>query len=54
VNVAARIVSMAMPNSILITETVAKAAIDAGLSVEELGVRSLRGMEEPLSLYRVP
>jgi len=53
VNVAARIVSMAMPNSILVTEPVAKAAIDAGIDAEELGVRSLRGMEEPLSLYRV-
>ncbi len=53
VNVAARIVSMAMPNSILVTEPVAKAALDAGIGVEDLGVRSLRGMEEPLELYRV-
>jgi adenylate cyclase len=53
VNVAARIVSMAMPNSILVTEPVAKAAIGAGMQAEEIGVRSLRGMEEPLSLYRV-
>jgi adenylate cyclase len=53
VNVAARIVSMAMPNAILVTEPVAKAAADAGIAVEEIGVRSLRGMEEPLGLYRV-
>jgi adenylate cyclase len=53
VNVAARIVSMAMPNSILVTEPVAKAATEAGIEAEEIGVRSLRGMEEPLALYRV-
>lgn len=53
VNVAARIVSMAMPNSILVTEPVAKAAMSAGIEAEEIGVRSLRGMEEPLSVYRV-
>ena len=53
VNVAARIVSMAMPNSILVTEPVAKAALGAGIEAEEIGVRSLRGMDEPLSLYRI-
>ena len=53
VNIAARIASMAMPNSILVTEPVAKAAADKGIEVVELGVRSLRGMEEPVPLYRV-
>jgi class 3 adenylate cyclase len=53
VNVAARIASMAMPNAILVTEPVAKAAADVGIGVEEIGVRSLRGMQEPLPLYRV-
>jgi adenylate cyclase len=53
VNVAARITSMAMPNSIIITEPVAKAAANEGIAVEEIGVRSLRGMEEPVALYRV-
>jgi class 3 adenylate cyclase len=53
VNVAARIASMALPNSILVTEPVAKAAADQGFQVAELGVRSLRGMEEPVPLYRV-
>jgi adenylate cyclase len=53
VNVAARIVSMAMPNAILVTEPVAKAAADIGIAAEEIGVRSLRGMEEPLPLYRI-
>lgn len=53
VNVAARIVSMAMPGSILVTEPVAKAAVDQGIDVVELGVRELRGMEEPIGIYRV-
>ncbi len=53
VNVAARIVSMAMPHAILVTEPLAKAAAIEGIDVEEIGVRSLRGMEEPLALYRV-
>lgn len=53
VNVAARIVSMAMPNSILVTEPVAKAALEEGITADEIGVRSLRGMDEPLSLYRI-
>ena len=53
VNVAARVASMALPNSILVTEPVAKAAGDKGFEVVELGVRSLRGMEQPIPLYRV-
>jgi class 3 adenylate cyclase len=53
VNIAARIASMAMPNAVLVTEPVAKAAVNDGIEVEEIGVRSLRGMEEPLALYRV-
>ncbi len=53
VNVASRIASMAMPNSILVTEPVAKAALAAEIEAEEIGVRSLRGMEEPLALYRI-
>jgi adenylate cyclase len=54
VNAASRICSMATPNSILVTEPVAKAAVDAGLAVEEIGARTLRGMEQPLTLYRIP
>ena len=53
VNVAARIVSMAMQGSILVTEPVAKAAVDDGIEVTELGVRELRGMEQPVGIYRV-
>lgn len=53
VNVASRIASMAMPNSILITESIAKAAGEKGINVDEIGVRSLRGMDDPVGLYRV-
>jgi adenylate cyclase len=53
VNVASRVVSSAMAGQILITEPVAKAASDVGIPVEELGVRIMRGVDEPLALYRV-
>jgi class 3 adenylate cyclase len=53
VNVASRVVSSAMAGQILLTEPVAKAASDVGISVEELGVRIMRGVDEPLALYRV-
>jgi class 3 adenylate cyclase len=42
-----------MPGQILLTEPVAKAASDAGIPVEEVGVRMMRGVDEPLALYRV-
>jgi adenylate cyclase len=53
VNVASRVVNAAMPGQILLTEPVAKAASDAGIPVEEVGVRMLRGVDDPLALYRV-
>ena len=42
-----------MPGQILLTEPVAKAASNDGIPVEELGVRMMRGVDEPLALYRV-
>ena len=53
VNIAARIAAAAMPNQIVLTDPVAKAAEAAGLSVASAGVRELRGIEEPLALFRV-
>jgi adenylate cyclase len=53
VNVASRVMSMAMPNVILMTESVATAARAAGITVEEVGVRRLRGAEEAMAMYRV-
>jgi adenylate cyclase len=53
VNVASRVVSSAMPGQILLTEPVAVAADKAGIPVAELGVRMMRGVDEPLALYRV-
>jgi adenylate cyclase len=53
VNVASRVVNSAMPGQILLTEPVATAATKAGIEVEELGVRMMRGVDEPLALYRV-
>ena len=53
VNVASRVVTSAMPGQILLTEPVATAANKAGIEVEELGVRMMRGVDEPLALHRV-
>lgn len=53
VNVASRVVNSAMPGQVLLTEPVATAADKAGIPVEEVGVRMLRGVDDPLALYRV-
>jgi class 3 adenylate cyclase len=42
-----------MPGQILLTDPVATAATKAGIDVEELGVRMMRGVDDPLALYRV-
>jgi adenylate cyclase len=53
VNVASRVVNAAMPGQILLTEPVATAASKAGIDVEEVGVRMMRGLDDPVALYRV-
>jgi adenylate cyclase len=53
VNVASRVVNAAMSGQILLTEPVAVAADKAGIEVEELGVRMMRGVDDPLALHRV-
>jgi adenylate cyclase len=53
VNVASRVVNAAMPGQILLTEPVATAASKAGIEVEEVGVRMMRGVDNPVALYRV-
>jgi adenylate cyclase len=53
VNVASRVVNGAMPGQILLTEPVATAADKAGIPVEEVGMRMMRGVDEPVALYRV-
>lgn len=53
VNIASRVSAMASAGTILVTQPVAEAARDAGIEVEEVGVRRARGVEEPLTLYRV-
>ena len=53
INVASRVVNGAMPGQILLTEPVANAADKAGIPVEGVGVRMMRGVDEPLALYRV-
>lgn len=53
VNVAARLAALSQPGEVLTTTAVADAANDAGMNVEPLGPRSLRGIPEPLELYAV-
>jgi adenylate cyclase len=53
VNIAARVAASAMAGQILLTERVANAASSEGIPVEEVGVRMMRGVDDPLALYRV-
>jgi class 3 adenylate cyclase len=52
VNVASRVTSQAAAGETLMTQVVAERAGD-GLGVEAAGVRLLRGVEQPLALYRL-
>jgi class 3 adenylate cyclase len=52
VNVASRVASQATAGETLMTQAVADRA-DPGIGVEPVGVRVLRGVEGPLSLYRL-
>jgi adenylate cyclase len=53
VNVASRVATAAMAGQILLTEPVATAAAKGGIEVEEVGVRVMRGVDDPIPLYRV-
>ncbi|MGH2756981.1 MAG: adenylate/guanylate cyclase domain-containing protein, partial [Actinomycetota bacterium] len=53
VNVASRMMAMAMPNVILMTAPVAHAAREVGIGIEEVGVRRVRGAEEAIEIFRV-
>jgi class 3 adenylate cyclase len=53
VNVTSRVVNSAMPGQILLTEPVATAASKAGIEIDELGVRIMRGVDNPLAPYRL-
>jgi adenylate cyclase len=52
VNVASRVVGAAMAGHVLLTATTAERIADEGIPVEEVGVRLMRGVDEPLALYR--
>jgi adenylate cyclase len=52
VNIASRVAGAAMAGQILLTATTAERLHDDGIDVEEVGVRLLRGVDEPLALYR--
>ncbi len=53
VNLAARIAALASANEILISKSVAAAALEADIPVEPVGEQAVSGFEEPVPLYRV-
>lgn len=53
VNLASRIAALAAANEILVTKVVASAAAEADIEVAPAGVPDIRGLTEPVALYRV-
>ncbi len=53
VNLAARIAALAGPGQVLGTAEIANAAIDAGMTVQQLGPTALRGSSEPMDVYSI-
>lgn len=53
VNLAAKITALAEANEILVTEPVAEAAAEAGVSIAPAGEHQLAGIEGPIWLWRV-
>lgn len=51
VNIASRVAAAAMPDQTLMTESVALEAQAAGIPVEKAGVRLVRGVDKPVTLY---
>jgi len=52
VNIASRVTGAAMAGQILLTSTTVERLPNDELAVEEVGVRLLRGVDDPLTLYR--
>jgi adenylate cyclase len=53
VNVAARVADAAAPGEVLVTEDVARSAGDTSWRFEPVGERTLKGLTEPVRLFRV-
>jgi adenylate cyclase len=52
VNMASRIVDYARPSEVLVSETVVESGAPSGSAFEELGVVELKGLREPVRLFR--
>jgi adenylate cyclase len=52
VNVAARVAGVAGPGEVLVTEDVARSAADPAWSFEPAGERTLKGIADPVPLFR--
>jgi adenylate cyclase len=53
VNMASRITDYARPSEVLVSETVAESGAPEGSAFEELGLVELKGIREPVRLFRV-
>lgn len=53
VNLASRVAAAAMADQTLMTESVARTAKSAGIPIEEAGVRLVRGVDKPVTLYKL-
>jgi class 3 adenylate cyclase len=53
VNIASRIAALAEPNEILVTEPVAEAAAEAGVTIVPAGQHELAGIEDPIWVWRI-
>ena len=51
-NTASRITDYARPSEVLVSETVAESGTAAGSLFEDLGVVELKGISEPVRLFR--
>ena len=52
VNIAARIAGRAAAGQVLVTESVVRSPTDQGASFEDVGAAELKGIAQPLPLYR--
>jgi class 3 adenylate cyclase len=52
VNTASRITDYARPSEVLLSEAVAELGTPAGTAFQELGVVELKGISEPVRLFR--
>jgi adenylate cyclase len=53
VNIASRLTALAGPGDVLTSQPVAEAARSSGVAVEELGIRQVRSVANPMEIFRI-